>query len=336
MGAVCILRRNVVCFAQNTITQEIFMKTAVRSQTVLLIVLVLVIGIALGLLIARPLFNLGGADNNSDADEHEGQVYIYDGFDWVWMTPLEGVPVNDFSKEEFVLVNGMPVYQGNGFKTLLGVDVSEHQGEIDWTQVSGAGIKFAYIQIGHRGYTEGGLFSDPWFENNFSGAKDNNIQIGVYFFSQAVSVAEAEEEARFVLDKLQGRELDLPVVFDWEKIDNSDGDTPRTRDVDLKTRTDCAVAFCRVIEEAGYQASVYFNRNLGYYGYDLRRLVDYDFWFALFLNPPEELYWPSFYYKVNLWQFSESSTVPGISGPADLDMMFIPDPDTPEAAVPTA
>ena len=297
------------------------MKTAVRSQTVLLIILVLVIGFALGLLLARPLFQksengLFGAEK----DPHEGQVYIYDGFDWVWMWPLEGVPVYDFAKEEFALINGRPVYQGDAFDTLLGVDVSEHQYSVDWRQVADSGVDFAYIRIGYRGNTEGGLYLDPWFETNFAGAKENGLLVGVYFYSQAITPAEAEEEASFVLDKLEERELDLPIVFDWEKVE---GGGARTDGLDLETRTACAVAFCEAVKSAGYEPAVYYNRNLGYYGYDLRKLTKYDSWFALFLNPPD-LYWPSFYYKVSMWQFSETEIVPGIDGPTDMDMLFIP------------
>ena len=374
------------------------MKTETRPQTgiIMLLVLVLVVGIALGLLIARPLYHkeedlperaapteapppveeptsapapveeLAPADEQVSSEEEEavaadggeaviaptdealipvpphtfgldaiaqateeplhlaaGEVYLYDGFGWTWLKPLEGVPVNDMSKDEFQLIDEEPVYLGTAYETRLGVDVSEHQYEIDWSKVARSGVDFAYIRIGRRGYTEGGLFSDPWFENNYNGAVNAGLQVGVYFYSQAVSEEEAREEAQFVLDALQGRSLDLPIVFDWEKIDNEDADIARTNGLGMERRTDCAVAFCEAIREGGYDASVYFNRNLGYYGYDLRRLTDYDFWFALPIAPPE-LYWPSFYYKVNIWQYSFTDTVPGIEGETDMNMMFIP------------
>lgn len=301
------------------------MKTAVRPRigTIMLLILMLVIGIALGLLIARP--RAGWGKSEDEVDPHEGQVYIYDGFDWIWMTPLEGVPVNAMSKEEFTLVDNHPVYTGSAYETQLGVDVSEHQYEIDWKQVADSGIDFAYIRIGRRGYTEGGLFNDPWFEQNYQGARDAGLQVGVYFYSQAITVEEAQEEAQFVLDKLDGRPLDLPIVFDWEKIDNEDADIARTNGLGMELRTDCAVAFCEGVIAEGYEASIYFNRNFGYYGYDLTRLTDYAFWFALPISPPE-LCWPSFYYRVDLWQFSFTETVPGIEGETDLNMRFVPVP----------
>ena len=302
------------------------MKTAERTHTGFLLLLVLVIGIALGLLIARPLIRRNEEEAGPTVDPHEGQVYIFDGVDWVWMTPLEGVPVNAFSKEDFVLQGDSPLYLGEGYETLRGVDVSEHQYEVDWKQVKEAGYDFVFIRIGRRGYTEGGLFNDPWFENNYQGAKANGLLVGVYFYSQAITVEEALDEAQFVLDRMDQRELDLPVVYDWEKIDNEDAEIARTKDLDRETRTDCARAFCRAIEEGGYSAAIYFNRTLGYYGYDLSRLTDYPFWFALFLNPPD-LYWPSFYYKVDYWQYSEAANVPGIEGPTDVNMIFVELPE---------
>ena len=366
------------------------MKTAVRPQAgiILLLVLVLFVGIALGLMIARPpqhpesieepeetevrtveespeaaslpLQDLGEilpevTETEESAEEpqtpetdtvfhaevpagyilrfaeiHEeplhlaaGEVFLYDGFDWIWMKPLEGVPVNDMEKDQFQLIAGRPTYMGDAYETRLGVDVSEHQNEIDWKKVAQSGVDFAYIRIGRRGYTEGGLFDDPWFENNYDGASKAGLQVGVYFYSQAVSPEEAREEAQFVLDALDGRNLDLPVVFDWEKIDNEDADIARPNNLGMELRTECAVAFCEAIREGGYDASVYFNRNLGYYGYDLRQLTDYSFWFALPIAPPE-LCWPSFYYKMDVWQFSFTETVPGIEGETDLNLMFIP------------
>ncbi len=310
------------------------MKTAVRPQSglIVLLVLVLLVGVALGLVIANPKLSSRHAEQEPEVDPHEGQVYLYDGFDWVWMTPLEGVPVNSFSKEEFQLMGNTPVYLGSSYETILGVDVSEHQYEIDWQQVKQAGVDFAYIRLGRRGYTEGGLFNDPWFEKNYEGAKQNAVLVGVYFYSQAITEEEALEEAEFVLGRLSERDLDLPIVYDWEKIDNEDADIARTKGLDMETRTDCALAFCKRVESAGYQAAVYFNRNLGYYGYDLSRLTDYQFWFALPVNPPD-LCWPSFYYKVDLWQYSFTEIIPGIEGETDMNMLFIPLPQ--EAPEPT-
>ena len=99
---------------------------------------------------------------------------------------------------------------------MTGVDVSSHQGDIDWAAVAGDGIEFAMLRVGSRGYSQGAIRADANFEANLAGAQENGLQVGCYFFSQAVTAAEAEEEADFVLSVLNGRSMDLPVVFDFE------------------------------------------------------------------------------------------------------------------------
>ena len=249
-------------------------------------------------------------------DEHAGQVFINDGFEDVWMTPYENVPASTLTRDDFRTVDGIPTYTGTAFSTELGVDVSEHQWGIDW-QAATQKIDFAYIRLGYRGYTEGGLFLDPWYEKNITGAAAAGLDTGVYFFSQAVNVGEAIEEAEFVIDNLKGYRVNLPIIFDWEQIE----DEARTDDVGVQTRTDCAVAFCRTITNAGYDAGVYFNRKLGYYGFDLSRLADYAIWVSV----PGDF--PDFYYACDFWQFSFEGTVPGIEGNADLNLRFIPVPE---------
>ena len=248
-------------------------------------------------------------------DPHEGQVYLYDGNDWIWMTPLEGVPVNELTSTQFS-DEGPVRYLGTDYDVLRGIDVSEHQWEIDWRQVAASGIDFACVRLGRRGYTEGGLFVDPWFERNVKGATEAGLKTGVYFFSQAVNVAEAIEEANFVLQHVADYRIDAPVVYDWELVSDEGA---RTAELSPETRTDCAVAFCETIRRAGYTPCVYFNRAMGYYGYDLTRLTDYMFWFSL----PESRF-PNFYYASDMWQYSFTEEIPGVSGSADMSLWFIP------------
>ena len=247
-------------------------------------------------------------------DEHAGQVYLNDGFDMVWITPYENVPVSTLSAKDFRSENGLPTYTGNDYRTSVGIDVSEHQWEVDW-QAAAQAIDFAYIRLGYRGYTEGGLFLDPGYEKNIAGASAAGLDTGVYFFSQATNVVEAIEEAEFVIDHLRGYRVNLPVIFDWEKIDAEEARTAGLGDLTL---TDCAVAFCRTLENAGYDAGIYFNRYLGYYGFDLSRLTDYAFWVSV----PGDF--PDYYYACDFWQCSFTGSVPGVSGEADMNIRFIP------------
>ena len=246
-------------------------------------------------------------------DEHAGQVYLNDGFDMVWITPYENVPVNTLKPEEFRTVDGIPSYTGSEYSTYLGIDTSEHQWEVNWNAAAQV-LDFAYVRLGYRGYTEGGLFLDPWFETNLAGASAAGLDTGVYFFSQATNVSEAIEEAEFVIDHLRGFRVNLPIIYDWEKIDEEQARTTGLGDLTL---TDCAVAFCRTIENAGYDAGVYFNRYLGYYGFDLSRLTDYAFWVSV----PGDF--PDYYYACDLWQCSFEASIPGVTGNADLNLRFV-------------
>lgn len=245
-------------------------------------------------------------------DEHEGQVYIFDGQEWTWMTPLEGVEPNPFTESDFRFKNNIPTYLGGDYDILYGIDVSEHQKVIDWSRVAASGVDFAIIRVARRGTTEGGIYYDDYFTNNFDLAVKNGLKVGVYFFSQAVTVAEAMDEAEFVIRMLAGAKLDLPVVFDWEEDE-------RTAGLDDSILNDCAVAFCETVKKAGYEPCVYFSRLMGYYRYDLERLDGYKLWFSL-----PELGWPSFYYNVDMWQYSFNGTVPGIDVPTDMNIVFIP------------
>ena len=287
------------------------MRTARRNKTALILATVILAALVAALVI-------GLLSKKEPEDPHKGQVYIYDGFDWIWMTPLEGVPANELTEESFSSNDGRIEYTGTDYDVLRGVDVSEHQLDIDWKQVAASGVDYAYIRVGWRGYTEGGLFEDAYFERNIQGALDAGLHVGVYMFSQAVTVQEAIEEADFVLERIGKYNVTLPVVFDWEKIEAAEA---RSHGLTVELRTDCARAFCETVKSAGFVPCVYFNRNLGYYGYDLTRLTDYEFWFSL----PESGF-PNFYYACDMWQYSFTETVPGIAEPTDMNLWFIAKP----------
>lgn len=230
------------------------------------------------------------------------------------LTPLEGMPLNPYDQEAFGLdEKGRITYTKDGRTAKTGIDVSTHQKEIDWTAVAADGIDFAILRLGHRGYTQGGLFLDETFEQNLKGALDAGLEVGVYFFSQAVTPDEARQEADYILSVLDGQELPFPVAFDWESIPGADA---RTDGLDGETLTRCAAAFCQRIEDAGYRAAVYFNQTQGYLHYDLRELTDYDLWLAEYDAVPD------FYYHFDLWQYSHTGRVDGIQGDVDLDLAF--------------
>lgn len=222
--------------------------------------------------------------------------------------PVFDLPENPYTETDFD-------YRGEYLECTagpckIGVDVSAWQNEIDWQQVKNAGMEFAMLRLGWRGNTEGGIKADNYVEANYHGAKDAGLALGGYFFSQAISPEEAVEEAEFVLELVEDWELDMPIVFDWERSAN------RTADVDIQTVTDCALAFCQRIEEAGYEAMVYFNLRQIYNEVYIEELKDYGLWLAMYDAPM------TFPYKVDMWQYTAKGSVPGIETSVDLNILF--------------
>ncbi len=196
--------------------------------------------------------------------------------------------------------------------SVLGIDVSVWQGDINWTEVKQAGVEFAMIRAGARGTEEGDLFEDSYAQANYAGAAAAGIQVGAYFFSQAITVDEAVAEANYLLDIVKDWELQMPLVFDWEFVSTD----ARTAHMDPRTLTNCAKAFCETVKNAGYTPMIYFNTNQSFDMLYLAELKEYNFWLAQYdtvLNYP---------YKIDMWQYSESGAVPGIEGNVDVNLYF--------------
>ena len=229
---------------------------------------------------------------------------------------LRNVPAAPYNTNLFVADGSIMHYNDVNYTTAIGIDVSSHQGEIDWQKVAGSGVEFVMIRLGYRGYGEEGKINlDPYFQQNIAGAKAAGLKVGVYFFSQAINIQEAAEEAAFVLENLGGQYLDYPLVYDCETISSSGA---RTKGLDNTTLTDCAITFCDSVAMAGYTPMIYYNLPVGYTHYQLDRLTAYDVWFAQYASTP------SMYYNYRIWQYSDSGSIPGISGKVDMDLAFIP------------
>lgn len=208
-------------------------------------------------------------------------------------------------------------YDGDDWNLRWGVDVSEFQGDIDWQQAADAGVEFAFIRCGWRGYGEGGsMHEDECFRQNIEGAQAAGLDVGVYFFSQATNTLEAEEEARFTVQLLEPYDITLPVYFDWER---QRADDSRTLHTSGDTVVDCCEEFCRGIESAGYTAGTYFNLDEAYHEYDLDRFAGLKIWIA---DPNVSR--PRFYYAHDMWQYSFDGKVPGINHYVDLDVLYVP------------
>ncbi|MBF1117493.1 MAG: hypothetical protein HXL58_01435 [Solobacterium sp.] len=210
--------------------------------------------------------------------------------------------------------NGFPSYEDDTYTSEIGIDVSSHQKSIDWAAVKNSGVKFAMIQVGYRGYETGALMDDAYFEENIQGAIENGIDVGVYFFSQAVSAEEARAEADFVLERVKKYKLQLPIVFDLEEVSNA---TDRVENTTSEERTQAAVTFMNHIKNAGYQAMVYSSSQLFETVFDINYLHDYDFWVADYSSVP------NFSYHFSIWQYTDAGTVDGISTNVDMNIMFV-------------
>ena len=220
------------------------------------------------------------------------------------------LPTNPYGPEDFRV-------EENGYITCLtgearqGIDVSEWQGDIDWQQVKDGGIEFAIIRLGYRRSETGELSTDEKALANLQGAAEAGIPTGAYFFSQAVTTQEALEEAEYALSLLEGYTLTYPLIYDWEYL----GEDARTADVDARTLTDCIKTFCGRVEEAGFQNMIYFNphfhENEVLY---LEELTDYHFWLAMY---DTQMDYP---YQIDMWQYSCTGSVPGITGDVDLNL----------------
>lgn len=201
-------------------------------------------------------------------------------------------------------------------ESIPGIDVSNHQGDIDWEQVRLSGIQFAFIRVGYRGTDLGNVYEDERAQQNYAGAKAAGIKIGGYFFSQAVSVEEAQEEASFALAVTKDWELDLPLVYDWEYT----GDDTRVAYVSDRTVTDCTAAFCRAVEEAGRESMVYCNP----YQFREKLMIEELPWLSLWYAEYTDA--PTLPRATTFWQYTETGSVPGIAGNVDIDLYFPPKP----------
>jgi len=263
--------------------------------------------IAAAVRLIGPLHLRAGPETHEDTEQNDSIQYYGLSF-----MPDESLPRNEYAADAFDFSDDIFIrYDSDDAE--CGVDVSTYQGEIDWRQAAAAGVEFAMIRVGFRGYLSGALALDDRFIQNADGAAEAGVKIGAYFFSQAVTPAEAEEEADFVVSALAGYDVTYPVVFDWENVESPDA---RTSGISPRELTELASAFCARIAEAGYTPAVYFNVPTGYFMYDLASLSDYVFWLAEYRSVP------TFYYSFDLWQYTDAGRVPGIDAPVDLNLCF--------------
>lgn len=270
-------------------------------------------GVCLSLVIALAVMIMNQtpyqAEKDVEATQPSAEAPTEEPVDPGFVYPKLNLPENPYSEEDFDYEDRFLTCTAG--PCLLGVDVSSWQYDITWPLVKAAGIDFAMIRLAWRGTTEGGMDEDSYARINYQGAKDAGLKVGGYFFSQALTPEEAVEEAEFILKMAEDMEFDMPIVFDWEQTGG------RTANMDPRTLTDCAKAFCQTIQDGGLEAMVYFNVYFACNEIYLEELTDYQFWLAMYNSKMD------FPYRIDMWQHTDHGSVPGIEGDVDLNIYFL-------------
>lgn len=193
----------------------------------------------------------------------------------------------------------------------VGIDVSKHNGNIDWKAVKNSGVSFAIIRCGYRGYSTGVMVEDPTFRTNIRGALAAGLRVGVYYYSQAVDEVEAVEEASMVINLVSGYGLQLPVYMD---VEASGG---RADSISVSQRTANIKAFCGTIQSAGYKAGVYANKTWLNSYINASSISNYHIWLAQYAKEPT--YTATRY---DMWQYTSKGRVSGISGNVDMNICY--------------
>lgn len=248
----------------------------------------------------------------------EYQVHVQD-IGWTnWY--IDGEMAGTFGKSkriEAIRIRILPHYKRN----LKGIDVSQFNGSINWGLVKKDNIDFAFLRVGYRGYgSKGNFANDSMFKINMQFAKASGIPVGVYFVTQAITDAEAIEEANWVIQRIKEYNIEYPVALDIENAKVEPGDTPRTKNLDTNTRTRLAKLFCETIQNAGYTPIIYTNVDWANNKLNMNEFTKYDTWIANYKYDATSK--PNYNKAYAIWQYSDAGDVMGILGNVDLNISY--------------
>lgn len=235
--------------------------------------------------------------------------------EWVLISPYLTKNTYDFTKMEDKA--GLKRYMENGRKTsYVGVDISKHTGKVYFPSLKAAGVDYVMIRLGSRGYTTGQITLDENFKENIEGAIEAQLDVGIYFYSQAVSQDEAVQEANFVVQNLEPyrAHVKYPVAFNMGFVSN---DKSRIEGLGREDKTAVTVSFLDAVRAAGYVPMIYGDKEWLIKEVDLTKLQDYDVW----LSQEEEI--PDYPYRYAMWQYNTDGVLNGIDGGADLNICFV-------------
>lgn len=233
--------------------------------------------------------------------------------EWVLISPY--LPKHEYDFTKLVCQSELMRYYVDGRQVAyVGADISKYQDYVDFVKLKKSGVDYVMLRVGARGYGTGQLLVDEYFQDNIKRASDAGLEIGLYFFSQAITTQEAEEEAQLVLDSIGEYAVTYPIAIDMEVVQN---DTARIEQLSREERTKITKRFLETIEKAGYKSMIFGNKEWLLKKIDLSKLTDYDVW----LSQPGDL--PDYPYQFTMWQYSTTASVEGIAGYADLNISFV-------------
>ena len=252
-------------------------------------------------------------DDPSTDGKHTLITYADGEEEWVLISPY--LPKHEYDYTKLVCQSNLMKYYEDGKQvSYVGVDISKYQDYVDFVKLKKAGVNFVMLRVGARGYGTGQLTLDEYFLDNIKRASDAGLDIGLYFFSQAVTTDEAVEEANLVLENIGDYKITYPIAFDMELIAN---DTSRIESLTREEKTTIAKKFMDTVKDAGYKPMLYGNKEWLIKRIDLSKLTAYEIW----LSQPGDI--PDYPYKFTMWQYSTTTTIDGIAGYANLNISFI-------------
>lgn len=254
-------------------------------------------------------------EKNDPATDGLHTLIVHDNGTEEWVSINQYLARNNYDYSGLVYQRPlMKYYENNTRVSYAGVDISKTQDYVDFLELRRAGIDFVMLRLGQRGYSSGEITMDEYFMDNLKRASEAGLDVGVYFFSQAVTVEEAEEEAQFVIDTLSENKIQYPVVFAMDSIPN---EVSRIDSLDKMQRTNIALAFMDKIRENGYFPMIYGDKEWLIQKLSLGSMIGYDVWLS------QEMDIPDYPYQFVMWQYTTHGSIAGIAGDANLNICFI-------------
>ncbi len=234
--------------------------------------------------------------------------------EWVLINPYLEKNTYDYTKLK--MKNDLASYADGNTFSYVGADLSKYNGEVDFVTLKQSGVSFVMLRLGMRGYGSGEIMLDEKFTDYITKASEAGLDIGIYFYSQALTEEEAAEEANFVIQNLANYQVTItyPVAFDMEYVPN---DTARVEALNREEKTKVAKVFLDTVKNAGYKPMVYGTKEWLLKQVDLTKLTDYDIW----LSQQEEA--PDYPYKFQIWQYTREGSLAGADGDVHLNISFV-------------